>query len=111
MAKVIKCIIFDMDGVLIDAREWHFEALNRALDIFGFEISRHDHLATYDGLPTMKKLEILSSHSNLPKQLHAYINELKQIFTMDITMVKCAPTFCHQYAISKLKSDGYRMAV
>lgn len=107
----IKCVIFDMDGVLIDAREWHYEALNRALGIFGFEISRHDHLVTYDGLPTMKKLEILSSYSNLPKQLHRFINELKQIFTMDITMTKCSPTFCHEYAISKLKNEGYRMAV
>ena len=31
----IKAIIFDMDGVLIDAKEWHFEALNRALTLFG----------------------------------------------------------------------------
>lgn len=110
MAK-IKCVIFDMDGVLIDAKEWHYEALNRALGIFGYEISRHDHLVTYDGLPTMKKLEILSSNSNLPKQLHGFINELKQIFTMDITMAKCSPTFCHEYAISKLKNDNYRLAV
>ena len=107
----IKCVVFDMDGVLIDAKDWHYEALNKALAIFGFEISRHDHLVTYDGLPTKKKLEILSSHSQLPKQLHGFINDLKQIFTMDITMTKCAPTFCHEYAISKLKMDGYRMAV
>lgn len=107
----IKCIIFDMDGVLIDARDWHYEALNKALAIFGFEISRHDHLVTYDGLPTKKKLEILSSHTQLPEQLHGFINDLKQVFTMDITMTKCAPTFCHEYAISKLKIDGYRMAV
>lgn len=100
-----------MDGVLIDAKEWHYEALNRALAIFGYGISRHDHLVTYDGLPTMKKLEILSSHTNLPNQLHPFINELKQIFTMDITMTKCSPTFCHEYAISKLKNQGYRMAV
>ncbi|OWS70378.1 HAD family hydrolase [Polynucleobacter aenigmaticus] len=107
----IKCVVFDMDGVLIDAKDWHYEALNKALAIFGFEISRHDHLVTYDGLPTKKKLEILSSYSQLPKQLHGFINDLKQIFTMDITMTKCAPTFCHEYAISKLKSDGYRLAV
>jgi len=107
----IKYIIFDMDGVLIDAREWHYEALNRALGIFGLDISRHDHLVTYDGLPTMKKLEILSSHTNLPNQLHKFINELKQVFTMDIILSQCRPTFCHEYAISKLKSDGFRMAV
>lgn len=100
-----------MDGVLIDARDWHYEALNKALGIFGFEISRHDHLVTYDGLPTKQKLEILSSHSELPKQLHGFINELKQTFTMDITMTHCGPTFCHEFAISRLKAEGYRLAV
>lgn len=107
----IRCIIFDMDGVLIDAKDWHYEALNKALAIFGFEIPRHDHLVTYDGLPTKKKLEILSAHTPLPKQLHGFINDLKQIFTMDITISKCAPTFCHEHAISRLKRDGYPMAV
>lgn len=53
----IKAVIFDMDGVLIDAKEWHFEALNTALGLFGMQISRYDHLVTYDGLPTRRKSE------------------------------------------------------
>ena len=28
---MIKLVIFDLDGVLVDARELHYEALNRAL--------------------------------------------------------------------------------
>jgi beta-phosphoglucomutase len=100
-----------MDGVLVDAREWHFEALNKALNIFGYEISRSDHLATFDGLPTTRKLEILSSNSNLPLQLHGFINELKQIYTTDIALLKCIPTFCHEYALSRLKREGFRLAV
>ena len=28
----IKAVIFDMDGVLIDARDWHYQALNEALN-------------------------------------------------------------------------------
>ena len=48
----IKAILFDMDGVLIDAKDWHYEALNDALRLFGVEISRYDHLHTFDGLPT-----------------------------------------------------------
>ena len=31
---MIKTILFDMDGVLIDARDWHYEALNRIGEIW-----------------------------------------------------------------------------
>lgn len=107
----IKAVIFDMDGVLIDAREWHYEALNRALGHFGFAISRYDHLVTYDGLPTRRKLELLSKEQSLPQGLHGFINDLKQSYTMEIVHAQCKPKFQTEYALSKLKSNGYRLAV
>lgn len=107
----IKAIIFDMDGVLIDAKEWHYEALNRALGYFGLTISRYDHLVTFDGLPTRKKLEMLSIETGLPKNLHSFINDLKQQFTMDIVHARCKPIFQHEFALSRLKSQGYHLAV
>jgi beta-phosphoglucomutase-like phosphatase (HAD superfamily) len=107
----IKAIIFDMDGVLIDAKEWHFEALNRALTLFGMAISRYDHLVTYDGLPTKTKLRMLSMERGLPEALHGFINEMKQIYTMEVIYARCKPVFQHQFALSRLKAQGYRMAV
>lgn len=107
----IQAIIFDMDGVLIEAKDWHYEALNRALGLFGMEISRYDHLVTYDGLPTKKKLQMLSMERGLPQALHEFINEMKQVYTMEIVYAKCKPVFHHQFALSRLKAEGYRMAV
>jgi beta-phosphoglucomutase len=107
----IEVIIFDMDGVLIEAKEWHYDSLNKALKLFGFHISRHEHLTSYDGLPTKKKLEMLTLDSGLPKELHAFINEMKQIYTMEIIHTLCRPRFVHEYALSQLKNAGYRMAV
>ncbi len=107
----IKAVLFDMDGVLIDAKEWHYEALNRALDLFGMPISRFDHLTTFDGLPTRKKLEMLSVERGLPEELHEFINEMKQAYTMEIVHAQCKPTFVHEYALSRLKAAGYRLAV
>ena len=107
----IKAVIFDMDGVLIDAREWHYEALNRALGLFGFSISRYDHLVTYDGLPTRKKLDLLSRDQNLPAGLHAFLNELKQAYTIELIHARCKPRFQHEFALSRLKAAGYRLAV
>lgn len=111
MNKKIKAIIFDMDGVLIDARDWHYEALNNALSMFGMAISRFDHLITYDGLPTKEKLKMLSLEKGLPNGLHSFINELKQQFTIEEVILKCRPVFHHQYALARLKSEGYKLVV
>ncbi len=107
----IKAVIFDMDGVLIEAKDWHYEALNRALGLFGMEISRYDHLVTYDGLPTRKKLEMLSAERGLPILLHEFINDMKQQYTMELVHAHCKPRFHHEYALSRLKKGGYRVAV
>ncbi|MFC5430232.1 HAD family hydrolase [Paraburkholderia denitrificans] len=108
---MIKAVIFDMDGVLIEAKEWHYDALNRALQLFGYEITRVEHLTTYDGLPTRKKLEMLSLQHDLPRGLHAFINEMKQQYTAELVHALCKPRFVNEFALSKLKSEGYKLAV
>lgn len=107
----IRAVVFDMDGVLIDARDWHYEALNKALALFGFEISLFDHMSTYDGLPTRRKLEMLTLERGLPRQLHNFIGELKQRYTMEIVHVRCKPVFQHEYALARLHKEGYQLAV
>lgn len=109
--KKIKAVIFDMDGVLIDAKDWHYDALNKALTTFGMSISRHDHLTTYDGLSTSQKLKMLSKIYTLPESLHGFINEMKQQYTMDIIHQSCKPIFHHQFLLSKLKEKGFKLAV
>lgn len=111
MTKEIKAVIFDMDGVLIDAKEWHYKALNKALALFGYSISRYDHLVTFDGLPTSRKLEMLTVERGLPRSLHAFINEMKQHYTVEYVFTCCKPVFIHQYALSRLKSEGYKLAL
>lgn len=98
-------------GVLIDAKDWHYEALNKALKLFGLEISRYDHLHNFDGLPTKEKLHMLSEESYLPESLHSFINEVKQEYTREMIELKCKPVFHHEYALSKLKNEGYKIAV
>jgi beta-phosphoglucomutase len=111
MSPTVKAVIFDMDGVLIDAREWHYEALNRALALLGWEISRYDHLCTYDGLPTRRKLEMLTAERGLPVELHGFLNELKQQYTMEYVATRCRPVFQHEFALARLRAAGFRLAV
>ena len=108
---MIRTVLFDMDGVLIEAKEWHYEALNDVLRLFGMEIDRDSHLATYDGLPTRRKLEMLSKARGFPRGLHELVNTLKQGKTSEIAMRRCRPVFHHLHALSRLKQDGLLLGV
>jgi len=108
---VIRGVVFDMDGVLVDAREWHYDALNRAIGLFGYTIARAEHIQTFDGLPTSRKLQILSQEQNLPLGLHNFINEMKQSYTLEHIHTQCRPTFAHQYALAQLRARGYKIGV
>lgn len=79
-------VIFDLDGVIVDSRELHFVALNKALSTFdsAFVISKEEHSTTYDGLPTMEKLKILTKEKGVPISLHKNINSLKQKITLNM---------------------------
>jgi beta-phosphoglucomutase len=111
MSHQIKAVVFDMDGVLIDAREWHYEALNRALGLLGYEITRYEHLSTFDGLPTRRKLQMLTVERGLPAELHSFLNSLKQQYTLEYVATRCKPVFQHQFALARLKAAGYKLGV
>jgi len=75
---MIKLIIFDLDGVLIDSKDTHFEALNRALRDYSEEpITYKEHISIYDGKPTRKKLSLRGIDTNK----HDLINTKKQEYT------------------------------
>ena len=78
----IKLIIFDLDGVLVEAKNIHFDALNEALGN-EYAISWNEHLSTYDGLKTTQKLDMLSEKKGLPKENHKTIWERKQELTLE----------------------------
>ena len=100
-----------MDGVLVDAKEWHYLALNRALAKYNYEISFEEHLSTFDGLPTREKLRILSERGDIPSDVHSEINDLKQKFTIECANELCRPVLHIKEALQKLKFDGYMIAV
>jgi len=83
---MIKLIIFDLDGVLCEAKEMHYEALNRALASIDkkYIIGIDEHLSTYDGRPTTIKLKLLTENKGLPKEKYNEVWEKKQKATIDI---------------------------
>ena len=108
----IKLIIFDLDGVLVDAKELHYNALNMALTSIDpkYVINREEHLSTYDGLNTTKKLQMLTDRKNLPVTSHNLIWQRKQQSTISIiSNFERDERICD--VLKRLKEDGYILCV
>lgn len=103
----IDAVLFDLDGVLVDACEWHYESLNEALKDSGYDvIDRESHISTYNGLPTKVKLKMLG----LSNVMIEYVNLQKQKYTLEVikntAKVMQEKIELHEY----LKSNGVKIA-
>ena len=87
---MIKSIIFDLDGVLVETKDIHFQALNLSIKKIckiDEAISYKDHLNKYDGLPTKEKLKILFKNK-LSKKKSIQISKYKQKITANLIRKK-----------------------
>lgn len=107
---MIKVIIFDLDGVLVDAREIHYEALNNALSRYKYVITREEHLSTFDGLPTKKKLELLTEKKGLDPSLYDEIWKAKQEETIKI-LKRMEPDYRLIEILKKLNEEKFKIVV
>jgi len=105
----IKLIIFDLDGVLVEAKNLHFEALNKALGK-EYTISWKEHLSKYDGLKTNQKLEMLTQDKGLPVELHSQVWDNKQKYTLE-ELRKLKPNGVLLSVMNTLVDEGYKIAV
>jgi HAD superfamily hydrolase (TIGR01509 family) len=104
-----KLIIFDLDGVLVEAKNIHFDALNEALGE-QYAIEWNEHLSKYDGLKTNQKLEMLTKEKGLPVETYSEVWDQKQKLTLQklrdleqsSQLIEC---------MEKLSSEGYKLAV
>lgn len=106
---MIKLIVFDLDGVLVDSRDMHYEALNRALKEVSPShiINKDKHLSTFDGLPTSKKLQLLTDTENLDPSLHTKIWQKKQEYTSQIIDKEYTYDERIRAVLAELKRKGY----
>jgi HAD superfamily hydrolase (TIGR01509 family) len=105
---MIKLVIFDLDGVLVEAKNIHFDALNKALDKYA--IDWNEHLSIYDGLKTNQKLEMLHERKGLPKERFKDIWDNKQKYTLK-ALSKLQPSTQLYSCMSSLVDEGYKIAV
>ena len=107
---MVKLIIFDLDGVLIEAKNIHYETLNDALSSVDdkYVISWNDHLSKFDGLKTTQKLEMLTRERGLPEYNYKQIWEKKQYLTLK-SLKNLDKSERLEITLDRLVSSGYKI--
>lgn len=100
----MKYLIFDLDGVLADIKKIHFDSLNIALfENDQQQVSWEDHISKFDGLPTLKKLELLE----IDECIIPNIQKSKQIYTKQyIREIQRSPELIS--ILTKLFQENFR---
>jgi HAD superfamily hydrolase (TIGR01509 family) len=110
---MIKLIIFDLDGVLVEAKEIHFKTLNQALWEIGksnkYVITEKEHLSTYDGLKTNQKLELLTQKKGLHPDTYETVWNRKQDLTIE-AISELTPNTHLIVVFKRLRDMGYKLA-
>lgn len=106
---MIKLVLFDLDGVLIDAKKLHYDALNLALGD-KYSISEDEHTNIYDGRKTREKLDMLTKDKGLPVELHEQVYTNKQKVTLEL-ISQLKPIDEIVYLFKELESQGYLIGV
>lgn len=110
---MIKLVIFDLDGVLVEAKEIHYQTLNDAIYTVtrnhNMMINWEEHLSVYDGRKTNEKLDMLTQRKGLSVDHHKDIWETKQKLTLE-ALGSLSTDIRLQSVFKQLVSDGYKIA-
>ena len=101
---MIKLVLFDLDGVLVDTKDIHYEALNKALG--DRAITQEEHLRVYDGMTTKDKLSRMGYSESESKKIF----EEKQLNTYDrLDTIQQNDDIIDLFL--RLKEDGYDIGI
>ena len=107
-----KLIIFDLDGVLVEAKQIHYDTLNQALREIDekYVITEAEHLSIYDGLKTTQKLELLTKNKGLHPEFYDDTWYRKQYLTIE-AISQLQPDLQKIELFKELRNRGYKLAV
>jgi beta-phosphoglucomutase-like phosphatase (HAD superfamily) len=100
-----------LDGVLVEAKNIHYDALNLAISKFDKSciIDWNEHLSKFDGLKTQQKLDMLTRDKGLSLDYHKPIWDEKQRITLNL-LGSLEPNSELIQLFSSLSEKGYKIA-
>ena len=106
----MKCVLFDLDGVLVNSRVLHFETFRDALkEVVAIDLTWAEHEKVMDGLPTRKKLAMLIEKGTLTAEQAEKVYTKKQELTLLLLTGTMKPRATLTNLLTSLKSRGLRL--
>lgn len=104
---MIKAIIFDLDGTLVDSVKYHAEAWVKAFQEYGYDFS-HETLSQQIGKGSEYIVGELLSESEAEK-LHSDIAQYRKQYYQDNLLAKVQPFPQVKQLFEKIKADGIKI--
>lgn len=106
---MLRAVIFDFDGVLVDSERLHYKTFNRIFEKFGFQISIQEYYDRFLGLSDTELLQIVGKEKNLSlsnQQFKELLAEKANIFgklsTTEAAVIDDVPAFLKMLADNKI---------
>ena len=106
---MLEAVIFDFDGVLVDSEKLHYQAFNRTLSKFDYQLSMRDYYDRFLGLSDLELLQVVDKEGKLSlsnQQFEKLLGEkaelFKEIAATEAGIIEGVPQFLKMLADSKI---------
>ncbi len=115
---MLKAVIFDFDGVLVDSELLHFEAFSNILSPLGVKMSKQQYFDKYLGLSdeelartVNKEQKLTLSESQLEQLLRQKASVFKELVVSEASIIDGVPAFLQMLADNKIPMAVYSGAL
>jgi beta-phosphoglucomutase len=106
---MLEAVIFDFDGVLVDSEKLHYQAFNRTLTKFNYQLSIRDYYDRFLGLSDQELLRVVDkegklslSNQQFEKLLGEKANLFKEMAATEAGIIEGVPQFLNMLADNKI---------
>jgi beta-phosphoglucomutase len=106
---MLEAVIFDFDGVLVDSEKLHYQAFNRILTKFDYQLSMRDYYDKFLGLSDLELLQVVNKEGKLSlsnQQFEKALGEKAQLFkemaATEAGIIEGVPAFLKTLADGKI---------
>jgi HAD superfamily hydrolase (TIGR01509 family) len=107
---MIKAIIFDMDGLMIDSEPLHYKAFNKVFNSFGKNLTEEENRKRYIGIADIDAAEDMVTRFNIPILPKELIRR-KEVLYRELLQSQVAPRPGLIKLLREIQQYGYKIAI